>query len=77
MIEKNMVLEVYLNGELLDSAHPAAILPGIELNKHLNKLMQELLGKHTETLSQSKSGPVFVLSGLPSRMNHFKPLRHR
>lgn len=76
MTAKMIVLELYLDGKLLGSVYPSQILPGIEFSKHLKSLMEELLRKHKETLSGSAEEPVFTLSGLPSLMNNFTPLRH-
>jgi hypothetical protein len=71
-----MVLEMYLDGQLLDSTQPSLVLLRTNYSVHLKMLMERLKNKHAAVLARSGQPPVFILSGIPSSINSFKPLEH-
>ena len=61
-----MVLNMYINNELIDSLNlnPAA---GAKMN--INHYWHQLLLKHSARLATEDQAPVFTLEGVPSRIN--------
>lgn len=71
-----IVLEMYLNGKLIDSAAPSSTMLQTKYTEQLKSLTSGLEKKHKDLLLQAGNKPDFILSGVQSRMNHFVPLCH-
>lgn len=71
-----ILLEMYLDGQLIDSLEPSIVLLQSNYWVHVNDLVKELKNKHAAVLSTSGHQPVFILSGIPSSINFFTPLQH-
>ena len=67
-----MMLEMYLDGNLIDSV---VLLPGdVHSEKNMQNHIKALEAKHKDLISKSGSEPSFLLSGVNSSMNSFVPL---
>ncbi|HVF97860.1 MAG TPA: hypothetical protein VM871_11080 [Flavisolibacter sp.] len=71
-----ILLEMYLNGQLIDTAQPCAGLLRTQYSKQVKELATELKQKHTSLLASAEQGPTFILSGVQSSINYFTPLKH-
>lgn len=71
-----IVLEMYIDGLLFDTAKPYGILKETKYKVFLKLLIHELMSKHAVLLSKRSDKPIFILCGVPSCANNFVPLRH-
>jgi hypothetical protein len=68
------MLEMYVDGKLIDTAEPSQSLLRTNSSAHLKELMEGLKKKHADLLSGTSSKPMFVLGGVQSCINSFVPL---
>jgi hypothetical protein len=71
-----MMLEMYLDGNLLDTATPIPHLWQTKSNEYMKGLVAELEKKHADLLKKSTGSPSYILSGVQSCINGFTPLGH-
>lgn len=67
-----MQLEMYLDGQLVDTA--VVYAPMLKQAHYLKGLMAELEKKYAPVLKNFHVKPVYVLHGVPSCINNFVPL---
>lgn len=67
-----MQLEMYLDGQLVDTATVCA--PLLKQAHYMKGLMAELEEKYAPVLKNFPVKPVYVLNGVPSCINNFVPL---
>lgn len=71
-----MLLEMYLEGQLMDIVTPTPSLLQNKNTKYLKDLIAGLEKKHADFLKKSPCQPLYCLSGVSSCMNGFVPLGH-
>lgn len=69
-----MMLEMYLDGHLVDTT--SVCQPLLKTEAYLKSLVADLENKYASILKKFAVKPVYVLCGVPSRMNDFVPLSH-
>ena len=70
------MLEMYLDGELIDVTTPIPLLLRTQSKDYLKSLITEFEQKHAGLLKKSTGKPCYMLSGVQSCINGFTPLRH-
>jgi hypothetical protein len=71
-----MILEMYLGGQQIDAIKIIRFLDKHRFTLYLGQLKKELIRKHRSVLVTSGADPVFVLAGVPSRINSFAPIKN-
>src|SRR5689334_9434351 len=71
-----MLLEMYLDGEVIDVTSVVPFLWRTKSKEYLKSLVAEFEKKHADRLKKSVGKPCYCLSGVPSCINDFTPLRH-
>ena len=70
-----MQLLMYLEEELIDTVKVTRVGSAAFWSYCIQGDMQALAKKHQPLIEASGGRPAFLLSGVPSSMNHFQPLR--
>lgn len=71
-----MQMEMYLDGQMVDTTTLHLSLWQIQSHEYLKTLVMELEKKHADVLKKSGCKPSYILSGVQSCINEFTPLQH-
>ena len=71
-----MQMEMYLDGQMVDTTTLIPSLWQIKSQEYLKSLVTELEKKHADVLKNSGSKATYIISGVQSSINEFTPLHH-
>lgn len=67
---------MYLDGQIVDTTTVVPFLWQMKPNTYVKSLVADLEKKHAGLLKKATGKPGYCLSGVPSCINDFTPLRH-
>ena len=73
---ERMLLEMYLDWQIVDTTTVVPLLWQMKPHGYVKSLVAELEKKHAGLLKKAVCKPGYCLSGVPSCINDFTPLRH-